>query len=835
MGPQAHRTTDLPKRILQELGSSGYSRNGAQKSRQGLTRKEQRKAARVGKTTQELQAPATTPGENGKGLGSASPVIGGRSSSAKVRKSQHKSPRSEAKRDVAVNSGVDRSRSSSPEDSANYSVQIKSQLARDDAEIEALEKALGVKDRKTLPKSFEEDGLDSLLDGLDDVGSLAPTGLGKRKRRDEDQWLAKKRQKAQEFHQELDSPDDGESSVFEGFDVEDSVSDDMVDVHDFSENSQRTEDDSSLDRPDGQTSLPARGVERSRENPYVAPLTRSSQETATKYVPPSLRARHEEMTEDLSQLRRQLQGLLNRLSEAKLLPIVEEVEKLFQNHPRHNVTTVLIEILIGLLSDRTALQDTFIILHAGFIAALYKILGSDFGAHMVSKIDEEFNHHYQRVTLPDVDSKNATNLIALVAQLYTLQVIGSNIVYDYIRMCLRKLSETNTELLLKILRTAGHQLRQDDPSALRDIAIQLQKAVERAGEKGLSVRTKFMVETISSIKDNRVKTGLCATSISSEHTLAMKKMLGTLNQRSLRATEPLGIGLRDVRDVEKRGKWWLVGASYKDDEQDKVDLTLNNADPLSAPSFQDSLTTESGDLVHLAKEQRMNTEVRRSIFVAMMSATDYNDAYVRFMKLRLKKNQELEIPKVIVHCAGAEKVYNPYYTLLSRRVCSDRKLKMAFQFSLWDIFKTLGETNLDDEEQVSDTDNTPDFRSIVNLARMYGSLIADGGLSLAILKNLNLAFLQPRTRTFVELLLTTVIIESQKSYGDHRNEANLLEIFLRPKEMAEMASSLRYFLKKVVSKSDIAGSRQDRDTVKWGCKMASDALAALTNGASITV
>lgn len=43
-----------------------------------------------------------------------------------------------------------------------------------------------------------------------------------------------------------------------------------------------------------------------------------------------------------------------------------------------------------------------------------------------------------------------------------------------------------------------------------------------------------------------------------------------------------------------------------------------------------------------------------------------------------------------------------------------------------------------------------------------------------------------------------------------------------------LASGLRLFLKKVISKTDVAGSRQDADTVKWGCKLAGDVLKVIT-------
>lgn len=34
---------------------------------------------------------------------------------------------------------------------------------------------------------------------------------------------------------------------------------------------------------------------------------------------------------------------------------------------------------------------------------------------------------------------------------------------------------------------------------------------------------------------------------------------------------------------------------------------------------------------------------------------------------------------------------------------------------------------------------------------------------------------------------------------------------------------------KVVSKTDVAGTKVDRETVKWGCKVAQSALRALTS------
>ena len=291
--------------------------------------------------------------------------------------------------------------------------------------------------------------------------------------------------------------------------------------------------------------------------------------------------------------------------------------------------------------------------------------------------------------------------------------------------------------LLTNLTGSGLQFRQDDPSSLKNIVILLQQAIEKVGEKNLSVRTKFMIETIHNIKNNRVKTGIAASAVTSEHTIRMKKTLGSLNTRNIKASEPLRIGLKDIRESDKRGKWWLIGASYKDiDSHDRVEratlLPTLATKGTNQPKIMDSA---AADLIQLAKEHHMNTDVRRSIFIAIMSATDYDDAYLRLQKLRLKRKQEQEIPKVLIHCSGAEKSYNPYYTLVARRVCSDRKLKMGFQLSLWDLFRRMGEGEDDDkEDEDNDNENTLGLRYLVNLAKMFGTLVAEGGLALGILK-----------------------------------------------------------------------------------------------------
>jgi nucleolar MIF4G domain-containing protein 1 len=649
------------------------------------------------------------------------------------------------KEDASIPSNTTRS----PSPLARVPRVVKDKLAQDDAEIAALEKKLGMKGKKR--KSSGDDGLDDLFGDLDDGEDLAEEPALKRKRSGDDEWLASKRRKALGMAIEAEDMSESDSDLQDDSDLDE---DDFSTEEELGEH----DDDGTDDDPedfDGFKSeeSPAPVQPRVRENPYAAPVSSTSTPSA-KYIPPSLRGPPSSDAEALSRLRRQIQGLLNRLSEANLITILKEVEKIYENNPRSYVSTTMIDLLLGLLSDETTLSDTFLILHAGFITAVYKVVGTDFGAQLVERIVSEFDSQYSRSQGTDAGGKQTTNLISLMAQLYNFHVIGSNLVFDYIRLLLDELSELNTELLLRVIKSShlllyiyhyteantyvvsGAQLRQDDPSALKDIVVLLQKSQAKVGESNLSVRTKFMVESIKNLKDNKVKTGVAASAIISEHTIRMKKTLGSLNTRTIKASEPLRIGLTDIRDTDKKGKWWLVGASWKYDYEKHDTQTPTTHESKDSTQIMSSEGDGTTNLLQLAREQRMNTDIRRAIFVTIMSATDFKDAHVRLLNLRLKRAQEPEIARVLIHCAGSEQSYNPYYTLIARKVCTDRSVKKSFQFALWDIFKSLGEkkegeASSDQDEEESEGMTT---RKIVNLGRMFGELIANGRVPITSLK-----------------------------------------------------------------------------------------------------
>ena len=81
------------------------------------------------------------------------------------------------------------------------------------------------------------------------------------------------------------------------------------------------------------------------------------------------------------------------------------------------------------------------------------------------------------------------------------------------------------------------------------------------------------------------------------------------------------VGLQDIRDTDKKGRWWLTGAAWVGNIGHHDERTT------SAAGKGDSQSTAHEDkLMKLARAQRMNTDIRRSVFCVIMGSDDYLEA-----------------------------------------------------------------------------------------------------------------------------------------------------------------------------------------------------------------
>ncbi|KAI0926110.1 hypothetical protein AcV5_008659 [Taiwanofungus camphoratus] len=575
----------------------------------------------------------------------------------------------------------------------------------------------------------------------------------------------------------------------------------------------------------------------------------------SRYVPPHMRNRAQgsgetQDSEAQIKLTRQLKGLLNRMSEQNIASIIDGIEETYRNNRRHDVTSTLTTLIIDGISAHSILLDSYVVLHAAFVSALHKLIGVEFAAYFVQNVITSYERHFAEleqgiVSVPNMPEtpdgqsegeilgKECSNLIVLLSELYNFQVISCVLVHDIIRGLLEgDLTEFKVELLLKITKNSGPQLRQDDPTALKSI-IQIVHNKLPAQANAMSSRTRFMVETLTNLKNNKIKRNAGQTA-GNEAVERMKKFLSGLSKkRHVLAHEPLRVSLEDLRSAESKGKWWLVGAAWGGDP-----LVEHQDSHRGATAEADSVSENV--LLKLARKQGMNTEIRRGIFVVLMSSEDYVDACERLSQLKLTEVQQREIIRVILHCCGNEKSYNPYYTLVGQQLCrTSHSHKVTLQFCLWDFLRDLGESNVGGAEVIKNlgedvsagfnVKNISNMR-MRNVAKAYSWWIAKDCCTLAVLKPVDFTILKPQSQIFLRELIIQLFVSAQlstpilssdpKDLPTSRNRGPLEEVFLKATRMQALTIGLVYF----IGESFKGDRGEDSGFLKWASQVAIDTL-----------
>ncbi|KAG8954229.1 suppressor of glycerol defect [Tulasnella sp. 424] len=539
-----------------------------------------------------------------------------------------------------------------------------------------------------------------------------------------------------------------------------------------------------------------------------------------------------------------------------------------------DVTATLTDLVITSISSHSSLLDTFVVLHAALVASLHKILGVDFAAFFVQSVVDEYEKQYNIAVTSagasEVDGeltgdaggelikgKEASNLLVLLAELYTFQVVSCVLMYDIIREFLSgDLSEFEVELFLKLLKSIGVRLRQDDPTALKEIVQLVQTKVAGQDRSAQSSRTRFMLETLTNLKNNKLglvdpnrKVGHANGQMLAEAVERMRKFVnGIGKKRTVRGTEPLNVSLPDLRSADTKGKWWLVGSAWSGnplvDRQEKDPQHAEDDDRLGLDEETRTHAEQSAALLKLAKKQGMNTDVRRSIFVVLMSSEDYVDACERLGHLKISDQQRPEVVRVLLHCLGNEKAYNPYYTLIVQHLsASIRNIRFSLQYCLWDLFREFGESirrSSDDADDLEGEEEKSVSRTkLRNLARAYAWWVAKGAVALDVFKPLNFLALKSQTALFLRTFFAQLFVSAQSASPllDFATEDELEVASLsRDREVLEVivmksikspsvVQGTMYFFESEAE--EFVGMAKDdgvRKLIRWGVKVAKETL-----------
>jgi nucleolar MIF4G domain-containing protein 1 len=125
-------------------------------------------------------------------------------------------------------------------------------------------------------------------------------------------------------------------------------------------------------------------------------------------------------------------------------------------------------------------------------------------------------------------------------------------------------------------------------------------------------RLTFMLETLQELKHTKKKKQQQVTDV--ELVLRLRKVIARLKLKKGKSGESsLNMSLRDILDVQTKGRWWLTGASWvgREAPKDGEERTTGGTPAIELGGGEASHDKEKDDLLKLANRQRMSTQTRK--------------------------------------------------------------------------------------------------------------------------------------------------------------------------------------------------------------------------------
>ncbi|XP_008262090.1 nucleolar MIF4G domain-containing protein 1 isoform X3 [Oryctolagus cuniculus] len=352
-------------------GAGVGSRPNGKKSRKELRKEKRhlRKARRLQRTAGSTQSPGV-PRSREEERSARRPAPKDPSPPGQPPPPKAKNPRPPAKSPSAH---------TGPSAAANAAARRRALLAaneEEDREIRKLARCLGLNKRKrkgdgsSVPLSFARDGLDYILGALESGKS---SGLYESSEEGEDAA-----ETPPESDLESDSEEGSEDDVEEAEKAQEAAEASPSEL----EGAQQEEGAADREARRGRKRVrfaEDEGASDSSSEDGDAEDQQSLYESAEKYAPPHARRAEETVAvqkkEELDRLKKQVKGLINRLSEPNMASISGQLEELYMAHSRKDMNDTLTAALMGACVTAAAMPSRLMMEHVLLVSILHHTVG----------------------------------------------------------------------------------------------------------------------------------------------------------------------------------------------------------------------------------------------------------------------------------------------------------------------------------------------------------------------------------------------------------------------------------------------------------------------------
>ncbi|KAG8416498.1 pre-mRNA-splicing factor cwc22 [Metarhizium acridum] len=453
------------------------------------------------------------------------------------------------------------------------------------------------------------------------------------------------------------------------------------------------------------------------------------------YIPPArLRALQAQITDKTSKeyqrmaweaLKKSINGLINKVNTANIKHIVPELfgENLIRGRG----------LFCRSIMKAQAASLPFTPIYAA-MAAIVNTKLPQVGELLIKRLIMQFRKGFKRN-----DKSVCLSSTTFLAHLINQQVQHEMLAGQILLLLLHKPTDDSVEIAVGFCREVGQYLEDMQPSISVAVFDQFRNILHEAD---IDKRTQYMIEVLFQVRKDKFK----------DHP-AIKEELDLVeeeDQITHRAELDGEIDVQDGLNIFKFDPNWEEneeaykklkaeilgeGSDYEDDgEGDDESSEDEEEEETKAMEIKDQ---SNADLVNL----------RRTIYLTIMSSADPEEAVHKLMKINLPAGQEPELPSMIVECCSQEKTYTKFFGLIGERFAKINRL--------WcDLFEQSF-------AKYYDTIHRYENNKLRNIAQLFGHMFGVDALGWHCLSviHLNEDETTSSSRIFIKILFQSIVEE----------------------------------------------------------------------------
>ncbi|KAI9114236.1 hypothetical protein K1719_014886 [Acacia pycnantha] len=386
------------------------------------------------------------------------------------------------------------------------------------------------------------------------------------------------------------------------------------------------------------------------------------------YIPPYKLARMMKEVQDKSSveyqrltwdaLRKSINGLVNKVNAANIKNIIPELfsENLIRGR--------------GLFC-RSCMKSQMA--SPGFtdvFAALVAVVNTKFpevGDLLLRRIVLQLKRAYKRNDKPQLLAA-----VKFIAHLVNQQVAHEIVALELLTVLLEKPTDDSVEVAVGFVKESGSKLQDVSPRGLHGIFERF-RGILHEGE--IDKRVQFLIEGLFAIRKAqfqgypavRPELDLVEEEDQLTHEVSLDEEIDP--ETSLDVFKP------DPNFLESERRYEELKKTILGDESEDEDGSNAESDDDEDDEDDEDDDEEEEEQMEIRDETETNLiNLRRTIYLTIMSSVDFEEAGHKLLKIKLEPGQEMELCIMLLECCSQERTYLRYYGLLGQRFCMINKV-----------------------------------------------------------------------------------------------------------------------------------------------------------------